>query len=405
MTVRVQDSLSGRRVSVRPRPGRPVSLYVCGPTVYDAAHVGHASTYLYFDILRRTLEADGRRVRHVMNITDFEDKIDHRASELGTTWRDLARREERAFFADMDSLDVLRPHERPRASAYVRRMTEVARRLERTGRVRRVGDEWIYSSPRRPEHDNFPTGAELAAHAVLEEDQPFPAPAEAAGEFMIWKRQEPPRASFRGPWGRGIPGWHLECFAMAEEILGLPVDLHGGGRDLIYPHHYAENETALALDHVPFARTFVHMAFVTQDGAKMSKSTGNLIPIRTAVGAVGSGALRWHLISRPYDRRLEWRSEELGRSLEEYERVRRTIQGALQPGGYGRLSAAAARALAAGVRRDLGSNLATERALARLSRFADRWERSPNARCAKGDRAAVRAAIASVESRLGLALQ
>jgi cysteinyl-tRNA synthetase len=404
MTVRIQDTLSGHPVPIHHRPRRPVALYVCGPTVYDAAHVGHARTYLYFDVLRRTLESAGARVRHVMNVTDFEDKIDHRAAELGTTWRDLARREERAFIADMDSLDVLPAHERPRASDYVARMTAAAGRLEKTGRVRRSGDEWIYTAPERSARENFPTGQELAAHAVLESRQPFPAPAEGAREFMVWKRQDPPKASFPGPWGRGIPGWHLECFAMAEHLLGLPVDVHGGGRDLIYPHHYAENEASLTLDRVPFARAFVHTAFVTQDGAKMSKSTGNLIPIRTAVAAVGPGALRWHLLSRPYFERLEWRSEELARSRDEYERVRRTIQEALQPGASGRLSSTSVGALADGVRRDLEDNLGTDRAIDRLRKFADRLSRSPNARFARGERVRSRAGIASIESRLGFAL-
>ncbi|HYA58661.1 MAG TPA: class I tRNA ligase family protein [Thermoplasmata archaeon] len=404
MFLRLQDSLSGRSRTVRRRPGRPIHLYVCGPTVYDTAHVGHARTYLYFDVLRRNLEAEQFPVRHVMNITDFEDKIDHRAAELGTTWRELARGEERAFWADMDSLGILRPHERPRASDFVARMTDVARRLDRTGRVRRKDGEWVYVPPERRPGENFPTGRELARHAVPEPRRPFPAASAGAREFMVWRPQDPPRTSFPGPWGRGIPGWHLECFAMAEELLGLPVDLHGGGRDLIFPHHYAENEVALALDRVPFARVFLHTAFVTQDGAKMAKSSGNLIPIRTAVGAVGPDALRWHLISRPYSERLEWRSEELARSGQEYERVRRAVTHALRPGAGGRLTAAAAWELEESIRRDLAINLGTDRALARLSTITALWEASPNGRVARGDRPKVRAALRSIESRLGLAL-
>jgi len=404
MTLCLQDTLAGHPVPLRRRPGRAIDLYVCGPTVYDAAHVGHARTYLYFDVLRRTLEADGLRVRHVMNITDFEDKIDQRAAKLGTTWRSLARQEERAFFVDMDSLGLLRPHFRPRASDYVDRMANVIRRLEKTGRVHRSGEEWIYSPPKRRPRENFPTGAELAAHAVLEADQPFPTLGEGAGDFMIWRRQEPPLASFRGPWGRGIPGWHLECFAMAEHLLGLPVDLHGGGRDLVYPHHYAENEIALATHHVPFARVFLHTAFVTQDGRKMSKSTGNLVPIRTAVSTVGPGALRWHLISRPYTQRLEWHTEELRRASDEYERVRSSIQESTRAGASGALTAKVAADLAKGVQNDLSANLGTDHAIARLAAFADEWAAKPNARPARGELARVRAAFREVEDRLGLPL-
>jgi len=404
MDLRVRDTLSGHPVAVRPARGRPVELYVCGPTVYDTAHVGHARTYLYFDVLRRTLEADGAPVRHVMNITDFEDKIDRRAAELGTSWRDLARREERAFVADLNSLDVRLPHARPRASDYVARMGQVARRLERTGRVRRVGDEWIYTAPERPARENFASSLELARHAVREPGRPFPTSSQGAREFMVWRLQEPPLASFPGPWGRGIPGWHLECFAMAEDLLRLPVDVHGGGRDLIYPHHYAENEVALTLDRVPFSRAFLHTAFVTQDGAKMSKSSGNLIPIRTAVGAVGAGALRWHVLARPYAERLEWRSEELAASAAEYELLRRTLTRALQPGAGGRLTARAVRAVADGVRNDLAANLATDRAIARLRAFGTRLYDSASGRAARGERGNIRSALRSIESRLGLAL-
>ena len=282
MDLLLRDTLSGRAQPVRRRPGRPVSLYVCGPTVYDGAHVGHARTYLFFDLVRRHLEAEGIPVRHVMNVTNFEDKIDARAAELGLGWRSLALREEAGFLRDLRDLRILTPHVQPRASAFVPQMTDVARRLARNGRVHRQGDEWLYSPPNRPAGANFLTGKELGSHAVEEPDHPFPLDDASAGEFMVWKLQDRPRPSWPGPWGRGTPGWHLECYAMAHELLGLPVDVHGGGTDLIFPHHYAENEVALALNHRPFARLFVHPGLVLWEGSKMSKSKGNLVPLRTS---------------------------------------------------------------------------------------------------------------------------
>ncbi|MGI0155650.1 MAG: class I tRNA ligase family protein, partial [Thermoplasmata archaeon] len=322
MDLVLRDTLSGDARPVRRRPGRPLALYVCGPTVYDVAHVGHARTYLFFDVARRFLEAEGVPVHHVMNVTDFEDKLDARAARLGIPWRTLARREERGFFRDLAALGVLPPHERLRATAYIPAMVRVARRLERTGRVRREGDEWIYTPPRRREGANFPTDRQLARHAVVEPGHPFPQRQEAAGEFMVWRLQAPPKPSWPSPWGPGIPGWHLECYALADRFLRVPVDLHGGGTDLIFPHHYAENEVGLSLRRTLFSRVFLHTAFVLIDGGKMSKSVGNLVPLRTALEEVGPGALRWYLLSTASRRSLKWDPAALRIAVEEFSFVR-----------------------------------------------------------------------------------
>ncbi len=404
MPLRLEDTRSGERRTVRPRSGAPVTLYVCGPTVYDAAHVGHARTYLFFDIVRRFLAAEGTPVRHVMNVTDFEDKIDHRAAELGLSWRALARREEAGFFRDMGAFGILPPAYRPRASAYVPEIVRVVEALARTGRVRREGDLWIYSPPDRPLGENFPMDSELARHAVVEPDHPFPRREGAVGEFVVWKRQDPPLPSWKSRWGPGTPGWHLECYAMARRILELPVDVHGGGLDLIYPHHHAENEIALALDHKPFSRLFVHTAFVLQDGAKMSKSTGNLIPLRTALKRSSLGGLRWYLLSTPYRVRLEWNPHRLEAADREYRELRRHLSRWLAPGAGGALGAALVRALAEDARRDLAEGLATHRVIARLRELSSQLARDPSERVASGERSAARAALRSVEDRTGIPL-
>ena len=404
MPLRLEDTRSGERRTVRPRPGRPVTLYVCGPTVYDVAHVGHARTYLFFDLVRRFLESEGARVRHVMNVTDFEDKIDHRAAQLGLTWRALARREERGFFRDMDSFGILPPHRRPRASEFVPQILRVAEALTRTGRVRREGDVWIYSPPDREPGENFPTDTELARHAVSEPAHPFPRREGAAGEFVIWKRQEPPLPSWKSRWGRGAPGWHLECYAMARQLLGLPVDIHGGGLDLIYPHHHAENEMALALHGTPFARLFVHTAFVLQNGAKMSKSTGNLVPLRKALRASSVGGLRWYLLSAPYGVRLEWVPERLAAAQVEYRALRSGVGRWLAPGAGGSLGARLAKELSENVRRDLAEGLASDRAIEHLREFSARLARDPSGRVASGEAPAARQALRAIELRTGIPL-
>jgi cysteinyl-tRNA synthetase len=403
MELILPDTLSGGRRPVRHAPGRPVALYVCGPTVYDRAHVGHARTYLYFDLARRFLESEGLEVHHVMNLTDFEDKVDARAAELGIGWRALARREEREFLRDLSALGVRTPHDRPRASDFVPEMIRIVKRLERTGRVERSGDEWIYTPPRRRPGANFPTDRQLATHAVVEPGHPFPTRADRAGAFMIWRRQDPPKASFPSPWGRGIPGWHLECFAMAERYLRVPVDLHGGGVDLVFPHHYSENEIALALRRTRFSRTFLHTAFVVLHGDKMSKSTGNLVTLRSVLDRVEPSALRWYLLSKPFFRRLEWDPAGLARASEEYARVRTSVRTFLGPGAP-RGAARTARTLAEGIRRDLARGLAAERAFARLRAWSERSPRAAGGREAGAERIAARAAFRSIEDRTGLVL-
>ena len=404
MPLRLEDTRSGERRTVRPRPGRPVTLYVCGPTVYDAAHVGHARTYLFFDVVRRFLTSEGLSVHHVMNVTDFEDKIDHRAAALDLTWRALARREEAAFVRDMAAFGILPPAERPRASTFVPEIIRVVEALAKTGRVRREGDVWIYSPPDRPLGENFPTDTELARHAVVEPEHPFPRREGAVGEFVVWKRQEPPLPSWKSPWGPGSPGWHLECFAMARRILQLPVDIHGGGLDLIYPHHHAENEVALELDGKPFSRLFVHTAFVLQDGAKMSKSTGNLISLRTALRQSSPGGLRWYLLSTPYRVRLEWRPHALAAADREYRELRRRLARWLAPGAGGALGASVALRLSEETRSDLSEGLAAHHVIERLREFSAQLGRNPSERVASGERSAARAAVQAVEDRTGIPL-
>ncbi|HTW40295.1 MAG TPA: class I tRNA ligase family protein [Thermoplasmata archaeon] len=404
MDLLVHDTRTDRPMAVRRQRGRPLALYVCGPTVYDDAHVGHARNYLFFDMARRFLEAEGVPVHHVMNFTDFEDKIDARAEKLGVPWRALARREERRFLRDLTALNVLRPHECPRATENVARMTRVAQRLEATGRVRREGNEWIYTPPVHPPGTNFATDRQLARHAVREPGHPFPERPQEAGEFMIWRLQDPPRPSWPSPWGPGFPGWHLECYAMADHLLGMPVDLHGGGPDLIYPHHFAENEVALALDGTRFSRVFLHPKFLLIEGAKMSKSVGRLVPLRDALRDVGPGALRWYLLSKGPSHALKWEPRALRAAAKEYAIVRETIRRWVGRGAGGRGTAASVHRLAEEVRRALARCLATDKAFGQILAWAASVRDRPEMACSARDRARARREFRAIERRTGLAL-
>lgn len=404
MPLRVPDTLTG---AVRPVGGsarRAVRLYVCGPTVYDAAHVGHARTYLYFDLARRWFDEQGIPVRHVMNITDFEDKITARAARLGLSWAALARREERSFLADLAALGLRRPHATPRASAFVPEMIATIRRLERRHALERRPDGWYYQGRPGETGPNFPVGSALAAHAVPEPGRPFPADPAVAHEFLVWRPQGPPAPSWPSPWGRGMPGWHLECFVMAREHLSLPVDLHGGGTDLIYPHHYAENEVAYTLADRPFADVYLHTAFVTARGRKMSKSTGNLISARSALDEFGPDGLRTYLLGTPFSATIEWRSRDAARARDAHEALREAVRGFLENGASGTLRAADARSAVARIGTAIADGFRVEAAFEALRDYVAGAARRPAARFARGERREARAQFRRVERLLGIRL-
>jgi cysteinyl-tRNA synthetase len=403
MPLRLFDSMTSSLRAVPAPRGRPFTLYVCGPTVYDGAHVGHARTYLYFDVVRRVLEAEGQTVRHVMNITDFEDKITDRAVSLGQSWKELARSEERRFATDLDRLRVLPPHQRPRASDFVGRMIEVVKALERKGRTRWQGDSLLYVPPATPDPRNFAVGAELA-NLVVPDGQP-PGDVERAGrEFLLWRRQLSPNASWKSPWGEGAPGWHLECYCMAERHLGLPVDLHGGGTDLVFPHHYAENEVALTLRNTPFAREYLHTGFVTENGQKMSKSTGRLVSLRPELDRVGPDALRYYLLAPSYRERLEWSAPELRRAANRWRRTSGSLADSVPTGAGGTASLRLLRSAERKMRSVLLDSLQIGRACQILDGVADAVEAADRPSFPKGSRREVRAFLRRTDARLGLGL-
>jgi cysteinyl-tRNA synthetase len=399
MGLTIRARADGPRQRVARRGPGPTTVYVCGPTVYGDAHVGHARTYLVFDVARRQLETDGRRVRTVMNVTDFEDKITDRAQALGIGWRELARRSERSFFTELAALRIRPPHVRPRASEHVEEMRRVIRRLERSGRVdRRDGSLFFRPRPRRG-----PAETEAAiAHVVPDARSPTATRQELA-EFALWLPRHDGGPAWPSPWGPGTPGWHVECYVMARRFLGLPVDLHGGGTDLAFPHHYAERQLTETLDRGPFARRYLYAGFVTQGGAKMAKSTGNLVTLRSALEEAGADALRWYLLEAPYRDAIEWSPARLSAVTELTARTASALQGAIPEGAGGSAPLASLDALRRAVRADLGDDLATGRALARVAEFTDLLERAPRGVFPRGSRPRVRAALTEIGERLGFA--
>ena len=272
--ISLYDTLTGE---VRPlatrEPGR-VALYACGPTVYDHPHLGHARSALTYDVLRRYLEWRGLEVRHVANVTDIDDNIINRARDEGSTESEVAVEWEAVYVDAMAALDILDPHERPRATEWVDEMVAfIARIMDAgaayatpTGLYLRVRDVGGYGDLVHRSLDDL----RASAGARVEVDETKEDPL----DFALWKAAKPDEPSWPSPWGPGRPGWHIECVAMSLGILGDDFDIHGGGNDLVFPHHTNERAEALAVGRT-FARHWVHNAMLNIEGQKMAKSLGN----------------------------------------------------------------------------------------------------------------------------------
>src|SRR5664279_5506710 len=274
--LQLHDTATGEVTPLRPRePGR-VSLYVCGPTVYDSPHLGHGRFSLVFDVLRRYLIFTGLAVTYVSNITDIEDKIIERAAAQGISTSELTATYEAVWWEAMDALGVLRPDQAPHATAYVGRMVDLVSDLMARGVAYETGDG-VYLSV-----EDVPGNGLLAlkpleplrAGARVEADEDKRSPL----DFALWKKAKPGEPSWESPWGPGRPGWHTECVVMSLDLLGDGFELHGGGLDLMFPHHENERAQAVATDR-EFARHWMHNGWVTTDGEKMSKSLGNFMSL------------------------------------------------------------------------------------------------------------------------------
>ncbi len=305
------------------RPGR-VSMYVCGITAYDLCHIGHARSAVVFDVLVRYLRRLGLTVTFARNFTDVDDKIIRRANEEGLSSEQVAEKYIAAFYEDMDKLGVVRADLEPRATRFIGEMLALAERLIENGhayatpsgdvyfRVRSFAD---YGKLSGRDIEDLRAGARVAPGE--EKEDPL--------DFALWKAAKPGEPFWESPWGKGRPGWHLECSAMSEGLLELPLDIHGGGQDLIFPHHeneIAQSEAALSGE---FCRTWVHNGFVQINSEKMSKSLGNFTTIRDIYANYLPEVLRFFLVSSHYRSPLDYSDQ----ALDEAEKGLRRIYAAL----------------------------------------------------------------------------
>ena len=308
MTLTLHNTLTRRREPLEPvRPGH-VGMYVCGPTVYDLAHIGNARPIVVFDVLYRVLKRLYPSVTYVRNITDIDDKINEASRKSGEPIESITARTTKAFHEDIAALGALPPDVEPRATAHVPQMIALIEALIAAGHAYEAEGHVLFHVPSAPRYGALSgrNRDEMIAGARVEVAPYKRDPA----DFVLWKPSDETLPGWESAWGRGRPGWHIECSAMSRAYLGETLDIHGGGMDLIFPHH--ENEIAqseCACPGAPFARHWVHNGVLTVEGEKMSKSLGNFVTIRDALAETPGEVIRLALLSTHYRHPLDWTAD------------------------------------------------------------------------------------------------
>ena len=308
--MRMFNTATGTVDELIPRRAGEVAMYICGPTVYGEPHVGHGRTSLVYDILRRYLNARGIRVRHVSNITDIEDKIIARANAEGRQWNEIARECEAQWWQAMDALGILRPDDIPHATDYLEEMLELIGDLVDRDLAYETGDG-VYLAVESVKDYGLLAHRSLAemlasAESRIEAREDKRSPA----DFALWKKAKPGEPKWPSRFGEGRPGWHTECVAMSLKLLGEDFEVHGGGRDLVFPHHENERAQAVALD-CRFARHWVHGGLVEVGGEKMSKSLGNFMTLRELLEQNDARSYRLLVLRAHYRSAIEVTNETL----------------------------------------------------------------------------------------------
>jgi cysteinyl-tRNA synthetase len=339
MTLRIYNTLTRTKEPFEPlQPGK-VTMYVCGPTVYSQAHIGHAMSALVFDVIRRYLEYRGYEVLHVMNYTDVDDKIIVRANEENIDPFELASRYAREFDQHLQDLNILRATVYPRATQEMDTIIDMVQRLAERGYAYAVDGDVYYRVTRNLEYGKL-SGRRLddmQAGARINVDERKEHPM----DFALWKAAKPGEPAWDSPWGKGRPGWHIECSAMNMTHLGEQIDIHGGGNDLVFPHHENEIAQTESLTGKPFARYWVHNGMLQLAGEKMSKSLGNLVSIEEFLSHHEADELRLMVLNSSYRSPLTYSDEIVGQAKRALERLHSALRPALPAADAGSEQAAA----------------------------------------------------------------
>ncbi len=435
MALRLHNTLTGRVEPFEPlRPGK-VGMYVCGVTVYDRSHIGHARALVTFDVLYRYLRRSGYEVTFVRNFTDVDDKIIQRAREKGIDPAELAETYIRAFAGDVRALDCLPPTFEPRATQHIPEMIDLIQQLEQRGLAYRVDGDVYFAVEKFPEYGKLSKRRleDMYAGARVEVDERkrhpmdfavelFPSYGKLSGrrlaemvagargevdarkrhpmDFALWKSSKPGEPAWDSPWGSGRPGWHIECSAMSAKYLGQPFDIHGGGTDLIFPHHENEIAQAEGARGCPFARYWVHNGLVSVAQEKMSKSLGNFMTIEEAAERFGGEALRFFLLGTHYRTPLEFSPERVHDTAKGLARIYETLQRAEEAAGAE--SAAPDPEIERAFRAAMDDDLNTARALGIVFETVREINRTLDAGGDPARIAALRQAIGEIAGVLGV---
>lgn len=372
--MQLYNSLTQRKEEFTPRDHH-VSVYVCGITPYDTTHLGHAFTYHTFDVLIRYLESQGISVTYTQNVTDIDDDILRKAKEVGKDWRALGDEWTAHFIADMIALNVRPPDYYPRATDVIQEIIAIDEQLIREG-VAYASNGNVYFAV--DAFDRF------GALSHIPREQMLPIANERGNnpddpnkrdplDFVLWQAKAPGEPSWPSPWGEGRPGWHIECTAMNRKYLGDTIDIHGGGGDLIFPHHeceIAQAESATGV--VPFVRVWMHVAMVRMNGEKMSKSLGNLVWVSELLQRYTPDAIRLYLASHHYRNSWEWNATEMADCAQMAEGWQRAARTAIGTGASDEMHTLPLQRMTQPIYDALADDLDTPRAIIALDELAQR---------------------------------
>ncbi len=411
MSLQIYSTLTRRKEEFRPRSEGRVSMYVCGPNLYGPSHVGHALSYIVFDVVKRYFKFRGYAVRHVQNFTDIEDRIISTAQKEQTTLDALADRYIARFFQEMDALNVQRADAYPRATSVIPKIIEIVQGLIERGYGYAVDGDVYFRVRKDPGYGKLSHRSldEMEAGARIEIDPRKEDPM----DFVLWKAAKPGEPSWPSPWGPGRPGWHIECSAMNLALLGEQIDIHGGGQDVIFPHH--ENEIAQSeafTGKEPFAKYWMHnallrLASAPSDEEKMSRHLGNTFTIQEALARHEPDAMRLYLLSTHYRMPLAWTDDGVAAAARGLERLRAALKDAtpVLPGQAAGALAALGEAVRAKFIEAMDDDFGTPQAVAHLHELAREINRARGEGASAEVLAPAQAVLRELASVLGLTME
>ena len=324
--IKIYNTMTRKVEEFVPLKENEVSMYVCGPTVYNYIHIGNARPAIVFDTVRRYFEYRGYKVKYVQNFTDVDDKIIKRANEEGVTSKEIARKYIEAYFEDTKKVNLKEEGMiRPRATEYIEEMQEIIKKLISEGYAYEVNGD-VYFEVEKDKDDygclSHQDIGNLKAGARIEVNDIKKSPL----DFALWKSAKPGEPSWDSPWGKGRPGWHIECSAMSSKLLGDVFDIHGGGQDLIFPHHENEIAQSRCSSHQEYARYWMHNGYINVNGEKMSKSLGNFFLLREVLEHFEGRVIRFFVLGAHYRKPIDFSNNELEQAKSGLERIDNAVE-------------------------------------------------------------------------------